>query len=145
MNIVKTLRKGKPMLIKLPYGSVICVLSFRLPVNIAWLFWKTSEAEWWEINDVWQLYVSFRTFDNQKPISVVILSENFPSYPILSLNLPFFRFVWHLCILHFFNAHWTCVLRQLDSQFFARFLTSTSIYNCTLMGFLRIRNASIKT
>ena len=90
MNIVKTLRKGKPMLIKLPYGSVICVLSFRLPANIAWLFWKTNEAEWWEINDVWQLYVSFGTFDNEKPISVAILSENFPSYPILSLNLPFF-------------------------------------------------------
>ena len=78
------------MLIKLPYGSVICVLSFRLPANIAWLFWKTNEADWWEINDVWQLYVSCRTFDNEKPISVVILSENFPSYPILSLNLPFF-------------------------------------------------------
>ena len=74
MNIVKTLRKGKPMLIKLPYGSVICVLSFRLPANIAWLFWKTNEAEWWEINDVWQLYVSFRTFYNEKPISVAILS-----------------------------------------------------------------------
>ena len=43
------------MLIKLPYGSVICVLSFRLPANIAWLFWKTNEADWWEINDVWQL------------------------------------------------------------------------------------------
>ena len=69
------------MLIKLPYGSVICVLSFRLPANIAWLFWKTNEAEWWEINDVWQLYVSFRTFDNEKPISAAILSENFPSYP----------------------------------------------------------------
>ena len=93
MNIVKTLKKEKPMLIKLPYGSVICVLSFRLPANIAWLFWKTNEAEWWEINDVWQLYVSFRTFDNEKPISVAILSENFPSYPILSLNLPFFWFV----------------------------------------------------
>ena len=78
------------MLIKLPYGSVICVLSFRLPANIAWLFWKTNEAEWWEINDVWQLYISFRTFNNEKPISVAILIENFPSYPILSLNLPFF-------------------------------------------------------
>ena len=78
------------MLITLPYGSVICVLSFRLPANIAWLFWKTNEAEWWEINDVWQLYISFGTFDNEKPISVAILSENFPSYSILSLNLPFF-------------------------------------------------------
>ena len=72
------------MLIKLPYGSVICVLSFRLHANIAWLFWKINEAEWWEINDVWQLYVSFRTFNNEKPISVAILSWNFPSYPILS-------------------------------------------------------------
>ena len=87
------------MLIKLPYGSVICVLSFRLPANIAWLFWKTNEAEWWEINNVWQLYVSFRTFDNEKPISVAILSENFPSYPILSLNLPFFG----LCDTYAFN------------------------------------------
>ena len=40
------------MLIKLPYGSVICVLSFRLPANIAWLFWKTNEADCWDINDV---------------------------------------------------------------------------------------------
>ena len=93
MNIVKTQKKEKPMLIKLPYGSVICVLSFRLPANIAWLFWKTNEADWLEINDVWQLYVSSGTFDNEKPISVVILSENFPSYPILSLSLPFFLFV----------------------------------------------------
>ena len=87
------------MLIKLPYGSVICVISFRLPANIAWLFWKTNEAEWWEINNVWQLYVSFRTVDNEKPISVAILSENFPSYPILSLNLPFFG----LCDTYAFN------------------------------------------
>ena len=81
------------MLIKLPYGSMNCIVSFRLPANIARLFWKINEAEWWEINDVWQLYVSFRTFNNEKPISVAILSENFPSYPILSLNLPFFWFV----------------------------------------------------
>ena len=78
------------MLIKLPYESVICVLSFRLPANIAWLFWKTNEAEWWEINDVWQLYVSSRTFNNEKPISVAILSGNFPSYPILSKLALFF-------------------------------------------------------
>ena len=90
MNIVKTLRKERPMLIKLPYGSVICVLSFRLHANIAWLFWKINEAEWWEINDVRQLYVSFRTFNNEKPFSVAILIENFPSYPIVSLNLPLF-------------------------------------------------------
>ena len=69
-----------------------CIVSFRLPANIARLFWKTNEAECWEINDVWQLFVSFRTFNNEKPISVAILSENFPSYPILSLNLPFFWF-----------------------------------------------------
>ena len=47
MNIVKTLRKEKPMLITLPYGSMNCVVSFRLPASIPWLFWKTDEAEWW--------------------------------------------------------------------------------------------------
>ena len=92
-ELCETLKKEKLMLITLPYGSVICVLSFRLPANIAWLFWKTNEAEWWEINDVRQLYISFRTFDNEKPISVAIVSENFSSYLILSLNLPFFWFV----------------------------------------------------
>ena len=27
--------KTKPMLVKLPYGTVICVLSFRLPAKVA--------------------------------------------------------------------------------------------------------------
>ena len=39
MNIMKTLRKEKPMLIKnFP-------LIFRLPAKVARLFWKTNEAE----------------------------------------------------------------------------------------------------
>ena len=40
---------------------------------------------------MWQLYVSFRIFNNEKPINVAISSENFASFPILSLNLPFFE------------------------------------------------------
>ena len=30
---------------KFPYGTVICVLIFRLPAKVARLFWKTNEAE----------------------------------------------------------------------------------------------------
>ena len=43
--IVKTPMKEKPMLMKLPYGTVICVLSCRLPAKVAGLFCKTNEAE----------------------------------------------------------------------------------------------------
>ena len=99
MNFVKTLKKEKPTLITLPYGSVICVLSFRLLANMACLLWKTNEAEWWEINDVWQLYVSSRTFNNEKPISVAILSGNFPSYHILSKLALFLVYV---TLMHLF-------------------------------------------
>ena len=73
------------MLITLPYGSVICVLSFRLLANMAWLLWK--------------LYVSSRTFNNEKPISVAILSGNFPSYPILSKLALFLVYV---TLMHLF-------------------------------------------
>ena len=47
MNIGKTLRKEKPRLIKLPYGNVMCVLSFFcfFLAKVLWLFWKTNEAE----------------------------------------------------------------------------------------------------
>ena len=46
MNIVKTLRKEKPRLIKLPDGTVMCVLSFFFFfAKVAKLFWKTNEAE----------------------------------------------------------------------------------------------------
>ena len=35
------------MLIKLPYGTVICVPKFFfLPAEVASLFWKTNEAEY---------------------------------------------------------------------------------------------------
>ena len=48
MNTVKTLRKEKPRLIKLPDGTVMCVLSFFFFfffAKVAKLFWKTNEAE----------------------------------------------------------------------------------------------------
>ena len=50
MNIGKTLRKEKPRLIKLPYGNVMCVLSFFFfffffLAKVVRLFWKTNEAE----------------------------------------------------------------------------------------------------
>ena len=45
MNIGKTLRKEKPRLIKLPYGNVMCILSFFFLAKVVRLFWKTNEAE----------------------------------------------------------------------------------------------------
>ena len=92
MNIVNTLRKEKPMLIKLLYGTVICVLSFRLPAKVARLSRKTNEAE---IRAVYNVlygnynYVSFRTFNNEKPIEVAISSKIFAPYATLSLTLSF--------------------------------------------------------
>ena len=38
-------KEREAMLIKLPYGTVICVLSFRFPAKVARLLWKTDEAE----------------------------------------------------------------------------------------------------
>ena len=71
---------------------MICVLSFRFPAKVARLFWKTDEAEQREIRDVYNVlhdnynYVSFRTFNNEKPIEVAISSKNFAPYATLSLT-----------------------------------------------------------
>ena len=37
--------KTKLMLVKLPYVTVICVLSFRLPAKVAKLFWKLMKQK----------------------------------------------------------------------------------------------------
>ena len=62
-------------------NAKICVLSFRLPAKVARLFGKTNEAENGNHN-----YVSFRTFNNEKPIEVAISSKNFAPYATLSLT-----------------------------------------------------------
>ena len=83
------------MLIKLLYGTVICVLSFRLPAKVARLSWKTNEAVYREIRAVYNVlhgnynYVSFRTFNNEKPIEVAISTKIFAPYATLSLTLSF--------------------------------------------------------
>ena len=57
----------------------MCVLGFFL-AKVVGLFWKTNEAEQKEIRDFYNVlyknynYVSFRTFNNEKPIEVAILS-----------------------------------------------------------------------
>ena len=38
-------KEGEAMLTKLPYGTVIYVLSFCLPGKVARLFWETNKAE----------------------------------------------------------------------------------------------------
>ena len=70
------------------------ILVFDIPAEVARLFWKTNEAEKWEIRDVFiVLYGNFTypfwTFPKEKPISVAILSENFASYSIVSEFVPF--------------------------------------------------------
>ena len=82
MNIGKTLRKERPRLIKLPYGNVMCVLIFFFffLAKVVRLFWKINETEEKEIRDFYNVlyrnynYVSFRTFNNEKPIEVATLS-----------------------------------------------------------------------
>ena len=66
MNIGKTLRKEKPRLIKLPYGNVMCVLSFFcfFLAKVLWLFWKTNEAELKEIRDFYN--VLYRNYKKKK-------------------------------------------------------------------------------
>ena len=75
MNIGKTLRKEKPRLIKLPYGNVMCVLSFFFfffLAKVVRLFWKINETEEKEIRDFYNVlyknynYVSFRNVNNEK-------------------------------------------------------------------------------
>ena len=93
MNIVKTLRKEKPMLIKISLRNCNLRSYFRLPAKAARLFWKTNEAEQWEIRDVYNVlnsnynYVSSGNFHNEKPIEVAISSKNFAPYATLSLPL----------------------------------------------------------
>ena len=55
MNIVETLRKEKPMLIKLPYGTVICVLSFLFTCQSRLVILETNEEKKREIRDVFNL------------------------------------------------------------------------------------------
>ena len=72
---------------------MISVLSFDLPAKVARLLWVTDEAEEWKIRDVYNVlysncnYVPFRTFNNEKPIEVAILSKNFAPYATLPLTL----------------------------------------------------------
>ena len=97
MNIVKTLRKEEPRLIKLPNGTVMCVLSFLL-----FFFFSPKSPSYFgklmrlnrkrsEISATYCIgnrnYVSFRTFNNEKPIEVAISSKSFAPYATLSLTL----------------------------------------------------------
>ena len=49
------LRKEKPMLIKLPYGTVICVLSFLFTCQSRLVILETNEEKKWAIRDVFNL------------------------------------------------------------------------------------------
>ena len=103
---------------------------FVLPAKVAGLFWKTNEAKKWDIIDafnvlVWQLYVSFRTCYNEKPINVAISRENFASYSILFKFALFFG-LFHtyafvlvvsavLCVFSGKTDFWAFSLKAIES------------------------------